>query len=137
MEMTIENILRSFRNIAVVGLSDKPERPSNAVAAYMMRHGYTIYPVNPGVSEVFGLTSHSALSSMPEEIRSSIEIVNIFRTPSEVPAIVDEAIAAGARVIWMQLGITHEAAAQKAGKAGLTVIMNRCIAVEHQLLSRY
>ncbi len=134
MEMTIENILVSFRHIAVVGLSDKPERPSNAVARYMMQHGYSIYPVNPVISEVFGLPSHASLSSMPPEIRNRVEIVNIFRASSEVPPIVEEAIATGAKAIWMQLGVAHEAAAVKARQAGLAVIENRCIAIEHKKL---
>lgn len=134
MEMTIENVLASFRHIAVVGLSDKPERPSNAVAGYMMQHGYSVYPVNPAIREVFGMLSHASLSSMPPETRSRIEIVNIFRSSSEVPAIVEEAIAIGAKVIWMQLGVSHEAAARKAREAGLTVIEDRCIAVEYRRL---
>lgn len=132
MDMTIEHILGSFRHIAVVGLSSKPERPSYSVAGYMMRKGYTIYPVNPGVREVFGLPSHPSLSSMPPEISDRIEIVTIFRTPVEVPAIVDEAIARGAKVVWMQPGAAHEAAASKAREAGLAVIEDLCIAVEHQ-----
>ncbi|NTW10211.1 MAG: CoA-binding protein [Chlorobiaceae bacterium] len=130
--MTIENILGSYRHIAVVGLSRNPERPSNSVARYMLEHGYSIYPVNPGVREVFGLPSHPSLSSMPPDISSRIEIVNIFRAPAEVPAIVDEAIAIGAKVIWMQFGASNEAAAQKAREAGLAVIGEHCIAVEHQ-----
>jgi uncharacterized protein len=134
MEMSVEHILATYRHIAVAGLSGNPERPSNAVARYMMEQGYSIYPVNPGVSEVFGLPSHASLSSMPREISSRIEIVDVFRTPSEVPAIVDEAIAIGAKAVWMQPGAVNEAAARKAREAGLAVIENLCIASEHKRL---
>jgi hypothetical protein len=130
----IEHILASFRHIAVVGLSAKQDRPSNSVARAMIRHGYTIYPVNPGFEEILGLHCYPSLSAMPPEIRNKIEIVNIFRKSADVPPIVDEAIAIGAKVIWMQLGIAHEKAANKARQAGLLVVENRCIAVDQQRL---
>jgi len=132
--MDIRSILTRYRHIAVVGISDKPDRPSNAVARYMIRAGYTIYPVNPSIDEVLGLECWPSLSAIPEEIRKLVEIVDIFRKPVDVPPVVDEAIAIGAKVVWMQLGITSEAAADKAVKAGLEVVQNRCIAVEHQNL---
>jgi predicted CoA-binding protein len=130
----IKNILVSFRNIAVVGISAKPERPSNSVARYLLQHGFTIYPVNPVLEEVLGLPCFSSLSSIPVELSKKIEIVNIFRKSADVPPIIDEAIAIGAKVIWMQSGITNEDAAKKAITAGLLVVQNHCIAVEHQHL---
>ncbi|NMW22078.1 MAG: CoA-binding protein [Chlorobiaceae bacterium] len=131
---TITNILASFRNIAVVGLSARPDRPSNIVARYLLDQGFTIYPVNPGIKEVLGLPCYPSLSSIPPELSNSIEIVNIFRKSADVPPVVDEAIAIGAKVIWMQSGITNEDAAKKARNAGLLVVENRCIAVDHQHL---
>jgi predicted CoA-binding protein len=130
----IEYILSSFRHIAVVGISEKPGRPSNSVSRAMLTHGYSIYPVNPGVEEVLGLRCYPSLSAIPPAISKKIEIVNIFRKSADVPPVVDEAIAIGAKVIWMQLGIINENAADKARKAGLLVVENRCIAVEQQHL---
>ena len=132
--MDIASILKNYRHIAIVGLSDKPERASNAVARYMMHAGYTIYPVNPSISSVLGLECWPSLSAIPAEKRELIEIVDIFRKPQDVPPIVDEAIAIGAKVVWMQLGITNEATALKARNAGLDVVQNRCISVEHMHL---
>lgn len=135
METTlIENILASFRHIAVVGISGNPDRPSNRVARYMMQQGYTIYPVNPGIEEVLGLPCYPSLSAMPPDVSRKIEIVNIFRKASDVPPVVDEAISIGAKAIWMQSGIANEASAIKARKAGLLAVQNRCIAVEQQHL---
>jgi predicted CoA-binding protein len=130
--MTIPEILSTFKTIAVVGLSDKPEKPSHSVSKYMLEAGYTIIPVNPMHEQVFGLKCYPNLSSLPDEVKASIEIVNVFRNPSDVPPIVDEAIQIGAKVIWLQLGITHEASAEKARLSGLEVVQNRCILVEHQ-----
>ncbi len=132
--LAVKNILTSFHNIAVVGISAKPERPSNRVAQYLIQQGYTVYPVNPGLQDVLGLPCYSSLSSIPPEVRKNIEIVNIFRKSEDVPPIVDEAIALGAKAIWMQLGISNDAAASKARNAGLQVIENQCIAVVHQQL---
>ena len=132
--MEIKSILSSFRHIAIVGISDKPERPSHGVARYLMHAGFTIYPVNPMIREVLGRPCWPSISAIPEELRKLVEIVVIFRKPADVPPVVDEAIAAGARVVWMQLGITNAGAAAKARKAGLEVVENRCIAVEHQRL---
>lgn len=132
--MDIQSILTSFRHIAVVGISDRPDRPSYSVARYLMQAGYTIYPVNPMIGEVLGLKCWPSLSAIPEEKRKKVEIVNIFRKPADVPPVVDEAIAIGAKVIWMQLGITNDVAAKHAQQAGLSVVQNRCIAVEHQQL---
>jgi len=132
--LAVKNILTSFHNIAVVGISAKPERPSNRVAQYLIQQGYTLYPVNPGLQEVLGLPCYASLSSIPPEVRKNIEIVNIFRKSEDVPPIVDEAIALGAKVIWMQLGISNDSAARNAWNAGLQVVENQCIAVVHQQL---
>jgi len=132
--MDISSILTKYKHIAVVGISDKPERASNAVARYLIHAGYTIYPVNPSLSEVLGLECWPSLSAIPPEKRELIEIVDIFRKPQDVAPVVYEAVAIGAKVVWMQLGITHEAAAEKARIAGLDVVQNRCISVEHMHL---
>jgi predicted CoA-binding protein len=125
----IEEILSGARTIAVVGLSDKPDRESNGVALYLQAHGYRIIPVNPGVAEVLGERSYPDLASIPAEI--AIDVVDIFRRPEFIPAVVDAAIARGARVVWMQLGLAHNQAAGKARAAGLKVVMDRCMKVEH------
>jgi uncharacterized protein len=130
--MTIEEILRTYKTIAVVGISDKPARPSHSVSKYMMQAGYTIIPINPALEEVFGIKCYPSLLDLPPDLKAKIEVVNIFRKPEDVPPVVEEAIAIGAKVIWMQLGITHEPAAEKARAAGLEVVENHCIAVDHQ-----
>ncbi len=111
----IPHILRSYSTIAIVGLSDRPERDSYGVAEYLIRHGYKVIPVNPMIQEVFGLKAYPDLSSVPEKV----DIVNIFPRSELVPPIIDEAIKINAKVIWMQLGIVNEEAAQKAREAGL------------------
>src|SRR5258706_6713965 len=127
---SIANLLRSARTIAVVGLSDKRWRPSYGVSEYMQRAGYRIIPVNPGLSEVLGEKSYPDVGAVPEVI----DIVNIFRRSEMVPEIVDAAIAVGAKAVWMQEGVVHEQAASRARKAGLTVIMDRCLLKEHRKL---
>jgi predicted CoA-binding protein len=123
----IAEILRTTKTIAVVGLSPKPERPSYGVTQYMMGQGYEIIPVNPGQTEIFGKTCYKSLVDIP----GPIDMVNIFREPSAVPEIVDQAIAKKVKVIWMQEGIVHNAAADKARAAGLQVVMNKCLYKEH------
>ena len=123
----MREILRTSHTIAVVGLSSNRARPSYGVSQYMQRQGYRIIPVNPRETEVLGEKAYPDLHSVPEKV----DIVNIFRAPANVPPIVDDAIAIGAKVIWMQEGVIHEEAAQKARDAGLTVVMNRCILKEH------
>ena len=126
----IRDILRSARTIAVVGLSDDPSRPSHGVAAYLQAQGYRIIPVNPGVREVLGEKAHARLEDVPEKI----DVVDVFRRPEHVPAIVDAAIAIGAKVVWLQDGVVHEAAAAKARAAGLRVVMDRCMLRDHRRL---
>jgi predicted CoA-binding protein len=123
----IPELLRGSRTIAVVGLSSKKFRPSFGVAEYMQAHGYRIIPVNPNETEVLGEKSYTRLEDIPEHI----DIVDIFRRSEFVPSIVEAAIHKGARAVWMQEGIVHEAAAQQAREAGLVVVMDRCILKEH------
>ncbi len=128
----ILDILARYKTIAVVGLSSNPARPSYGVTEYMQSAGYRIVPVNPNEREVLGEQSYASLEDVPQKI----EIVDIFRRPEEVAPVVDAAIRAGAKVVWMQLGIANEAAAKKAQAAGLTVVMDACILVEHQKRKR-
>ncbi len=123
----ISLLLKKYRNIAIVGLSPKKNRPSNQVAVYLMEAGYNIIPVNPGQQEILGKKCYPDLESIPEPI----EIVDIFRRPEDLPPIVESAIKIGAKVIWMQQGIVNEDAAAIAKKAGLTVVMDRCLKVDH------
>ncbi len=120
-------ILQRYRRIAMVGLSANPYRPSHFVAIYMLAEGYEIFPVNPREREILGRPSYPSLHEVP----GPVEIVDIFRDPAAVPAIVEEAIAVGAKVIWMQLGVIHEGAARRARAAGLEVVMDACVKIEH------
>src|SRR5947208_12306983 len=119
-------ILQDARRIAMVGLSSNPFRPSHFAAIYLLAHGYDVIPVNPREQEVLCRKSYASLRDVPPPV----EVVDIFRDPSAVPAIVEDAIAIGAKVVWMQLGVIHEAAAERACAAGLTVVMDRCIKIE-------
>jgi len=129
---SIRKLLQESKRIAVVGLSDKPDRDSYMVARYLQNHGYEIIPVNPAVKEVLGAKAYASLKDIP----GPIDIVDIFRKPEAVPPIVDEAIAVKAKAIWMQLGIAHNASADKAEQAGLEVVQSKCIKVEHARLVR-
>ena len=120
-------ILERYRRIAMVGLSSNPFRPSHFAAIYLIAEGYEVIPVNPRESEVLGRKSYPSLGAIP----CPVEVVDIFREPAAVPAIVDEAIGIGAKVIWMQLGVIHEEAADRARAAGLEVVMDRCMKIEH------
>ena len=124
--MTPLEVLRRYRTWAVVGLSDRPDRPSHSVARFLMQHGYDITPVNPNLRAVLGLTCYPDVRSIPHPV----EVVDIFRRSELVGPVVDDAIAVGARVVWMQLGVINEAAAAQARAAGLEVIMDRCPAIE-------
>jgi len=120
-------ILERYRHIAMVGLSSNPFRPSHFAAIYLISQGYDVIPINPRETEVLGRKSYPTLAAVP----GPIEVVDIFREPAAVPQIVEEAIAVGAKVIWMQLGVIHEEAAERARKAGLEVVMDRCMKIEH------
>lgn len=124
----IAEILRSAKTIAVVGLSSDPFRPSHEVAAYLQSVGYRIIPVNPNETEVLGIKAFARLEDIPEPI----DIVDVFRRPEDVAPVADSAIAIGAKVLWLQQGITHPAAAEKAQSAGLTVVEDACLYVEHK-----
>ena len=128
----LEKIFASTTTIAVVGLSPKPDRPSNLVAAYLQQAGYTIIPVNPGQREILGQTCYPDLSTIPVPV----DVVDIFRRSDQIEPIVEDAIAIQAKVIWMQQGIINQAAAQTATEAGLTVIMDRCMKVDHFQLTQ-
>jgi len=120
-------ILETYKRIAMVGLSVNPFRPSHFAAIYLLAAGYDVIPVNPREKEVLGRPSYASLRDVP----GPVEVVDIFREPSAVPAIVEHAIAIGAKVIWMQLGVIHEPAAERARAAGLEVVMDRCMKIEH------
>ena len=124
---TIQRILDECRTIAVVGLSSDPARPSNSVSAYMRRSGYKVIPVNPNETEVFGERAYDSLGAIPEPI----DLVNVFRRSDEAGTAVDEAIAVGAKGVWLQEGVIDGAAAQRAHDAGLLVVMDRCWLKEH------
>jgi predicted CoA-binding protein len=120
-------ILKKYKRIAMVGLSGNEFRPSHFAAKYLLAEGYQVIPVNPREKSILGQVSYPTITSIP----GGVEVVDIFREPAAVPAIVDEAIAVGAKVVWMQLGVIHEEAAAKAAAAGLEVVMDRCMKIEH------
>jgi predicted CoA-binding protein len=120
-------ILRQARTIAMVGLSSNPFRPSHFAAIYMLAEDYNVIPVNPREQAILGRRSYPSLRDIPEPV----DIVDIFREPSAVPPIVEDAIAIGAKVVWMQLGVINEAAARRAREAGLEVVMDACVKIEH------
>jgi predicted CoA-binding protein len=125
--MTTREILQKYKKIAVVGLSSDPGRASYGVTRYMQNSGYQITPVNPNEVNVLGEKAYASLDEVP----GPIEIVDIFRRPEFVPDVVDAAIRRSAKVIWMQLGVAHEEAAQRARAAGMEVVMDLCILQEH------
>jgi len=129
---TIAHILDNYKTIAVVGLSPKSHRDSYEVAEYMQKQGYRIVPVNPvaGVSEILGEKVYPSLIDAAKH--EQIDLVDVFRNSPDVPPVVDEAIAIGAKVVWMQLGIEHPQAADKARNAGLAVVQNKCLLIEHR-----
>lgn len=129
---SIEEMLKNSKTIAVVGLSSNPLRASHGVSAYMQAQGYRIIPVNPQEEYVLGEKAYASLLEVPE----SIDIVDVFRRPDAVPEVVDQAIQKKASAIFMQEGVVHEEAAQKARRAGIFVVMDRCILKEHQNVIR-
>ena len=128
----IADILKTYHTVAVVGLSPKADRASHQVARYLQEHGYRIVPVRPGCREILGETCYESLKDVP----FPVEVVDIFRNVEAIPAIVDEAIAIRAKVVWMQLGLAEPNAARKAKEAGLQVVMDRCTKIEHGRISR-
>ena len=135
----IANILK-LKTIAIVGLSKDPSRPSHDVASYLKSHGYRIVPINPMVDKVFGERSYKSLLDLPDQLKHEIDIVDIFRRAEDVPPVVNEAIQphksfGKPNAVWMQLGIVNEEAALKAREAGLSVVMDRCMKIEHARLA--
>ena len=129
-DSVLKEILLSTKTIASVGLSSNPNKESYRIASYLKAQGYRVIPVNPTTSEIMGDTSYPDVQSVPEKI----DVVQVFRKPEDVPPVVDDAIKAGAKVVWMQEGIVHEEAAEKARQAGLQVVMDTCMRVAHRSL---
>lgn len=129
-DQTLKNLLESAHVIAVVGHSEKPHRTSYNIAQYLRRAGYTVYPVNPTVEEIDGQKSYASLSEVPEPI----DIVDVFRRSEYLPGVVEEAIKAGAKAVWAQLGVSDVQSANQAEQAGLYMVMDRCIKVDHNRL---
>jgi predicted CoA-binding protein len=128
----IKAILEKYKTVAIVGLSPKPERDSYKVAKYLKENHYRIVPVNPGQKEILGEKCYPNLKAIP----FPIDVVDIFRKPEAISPVVDDGIEIGAKVVWMQLGLAHNQAADKARKAGLEVVMNKCIKIEHVNMER-
>jgi len=136
----IEDILKKYKVIAVVGLSEEAGKESHRVSAYLKQHGYRIIPVNPFAEEVLGEKSYPSLLEIPSEIQKTIEIVDIFRSAKDVPPIMEQAVKLKQKngkpfVVWMQLGIVNEQAAEAGRRAGLIVVMDKCMMVEHHRLA--
>jgi uncharacterized protein len=125
-------LLRDVRTIAVVGLSPKPDRPSHGVARYLKKAGYHIVPINPGHEQVLGEPSYPSLAAAARD--HTIEVVDVFRRSELAGAVVDEAIALHPRLIWLQQGVVDEAAASRAEAAGIPIVMDACLAVQHRIL---
>ena len=126
----LRRILMDNRVIAVVGLSANSNRPSYFAAKYMLEHGYTIIPVNPGQSEILGQKCYPSLREIPQRV----DMVDCFRKSEDIPPLAEEAIAIGARVLWLQLGVSNPPATQRAAEAGLEVVIDRCVKIEHARL---
>lgn len=125
--LTIQRVLLNSKTIAIVGLSKNPLRASHFVGFYLRRHGYRVFAVNPREKEIFGEPSYASLHDVPEPV----DIVNVFRAPDALPAIAKEAVAIGAKSLWCQFGVINEEGARIAEEGGLSVVMDRCIKVEH------
>lgn len=140
MSTSIEAILKRYKVVAVVGCSRDPTKDAHTVPLYLKEHGYKIIPLNPFADEILGERCYKSLANMPEHAQKIIEVVNIFRPSEDVPPIVEQSIRLRKKydrlaVIWMQLGIVNKEAAKRAEDAGLSVVMDRCIMVEHRRLS--
>lgn len=131
-DLAIRQLLKEARTIAVVGASEKTWRDSHRIASFLIQKGYEVYPVNPRYQTVLGLKCYPDLAALPEPA----DIVDVFRRSEAVPEVVDAAVATNAKALWLQLGVIHEAAAQKAEQSGILVVMDRCILVDHQRLMR-
>ncbi len=129
---SIRDLLRKTKTIAMIGASDNPMRDSHSIMQYLLNQGYNVIPVNPGSKTVLGKKCYPSLA----DIDVPIDIVDVFRKPEAVDAIVDEVLAAGGKLLWLQLGVVNEPAAARAEQQGLQVVMDRCIGVEHRRLVR-
>jgi uncharacterized protein len=123
----IAALVGQARTVAIVGLSSNSLRPSNFVGVYLQRHGYRVIPVNPGATEILGERSYPSLADIPDHV----DIVDVFRRPDAVPAIAEQAVAIGAGALWLQFGVISPEGAEIAARGGLTVVMDRCLKVEH------
>lgn len=137
MDGSIMEILAKYRIVAIVGLSKDPSKDSYKVAEYLKKHGFQIVPINPSADEILGEKSYKSLLDLPTDVQKSLEIIDVFRPSQEVPTIMEQAIKlrklhGRPHVVWMQLGITNEEAAQTAIKEGLSVVMNKCMMQEHR-----
>lgn len=140
VEPHIETIINNYKVIAIVGMSNTIGKPSHRVGAYLKQHGYQIVPVNPTIDKVFGLKSYKSLLDIPAKIAKTIEVVNVFRKAEDVAFVVEQAIQLRKKygclcVVWMQLGIVNEPAAEAARNAGLVVVMDKCLMVERRHLT--
>jgi predicted CoA-binding protein len=126
----IDRVVTSARSVAVIGASPNPARPSHGVTAYLQRSGLRVYAVNPEITELFGQPAYPSLADVPERV----DVVDVFRRPRFVREIAEQAVQAGAGALWLQLGVIDEQAAQLAATAGLDVVMDRCLAIEHRRL---
>lgn len=124
---SLRRILAQSKTIAVVGLSDNPQRPSYVVARYMQEHGYRIIPVNPGCREILGETCYPDLQSIPEKV----DLVDVFRKAADTPEVAKAAVAIGAKTLWLQLGVSNDEARLIAQQGGLEVVMDRCLKIDH------
>lgn len=130
LDSELRKILRACRTIALIGYSDKPHRDSHKIGRYLREAGYRVWPVNPTLSSVDGQTAYPSLRALPEPV----DMVNVFRRSEFLPEIVEDTIAINTKVLWIQLGIEHSAAEERAVQAGLTVVARKCIYVEHERL---
>jgi predicted CoA-binding protein len=140
MSVDLREILEKYKTVAIVGLSKDPSKDSYRVALYLKSQGFRIVPINPFANEILGEKSYKSLLDLPQHVQKGLEIVNVFRPSQEVLSIVEQAIKLKSaygrpHVVWMQLGIFNEEAAKKAEKAGLTVVMDKCIMQEHKRIS--
>jgi uncharacterized protein len=129
-QVDMKELFASVRTIAVVGLSDDPLRPSYGVSAYLQKAGYRIIPVNPSVAEILGEKSYATLLDIPEKV----DVVDIFRKSDAVGPIADDAVAIGAKYLWLQEGVINPVAAEKAAQAGVRVVMDKCMLKEHRAI---
>ena len=132
-DVALPALLQGYKNVAIVGVSNKEDRPSNGVARYLVDHtNLEVYFVNPLLQELWGRKVYSSLTELHEALGSEVDIVDIFRKSEDIPPVAEEAIAIGVKMIWMQLGISHREAAERSRSAGIEVVQNKCIKIEYE-----